>query len=198
MAEWTPSQYGYMSLATRGISTLFGALGSGITASANNSIAQSQAEIARINAQTMELNAQGTLRAAEKNIVKQTMEAGQTKGRQKAAMAANGVALGKGSTAEITASTDLIKEMDVHTTRENATAQAWGYRMKAASYKGQAYGYEAQKTSTFGTGFGSLLSGASQIAASYLKMDQAGVFNEKNQYRNQEGYWPAMFASRIY
>ena len=57
----------------------------------------------------MEQQAQAVFRSAEKDIVRKTMGAGQVKSKQRAAMAANGIAIGVGSAAEIQASTDLVK-----------------------------------------------------------------------------------------
>lgn len=161
-------QFGMMALAN-GIS----ALGSfGIT-SAKNSIAQSQANIARINAQTMMRQYEATLRASEKDIQKITMKAGQTKGSQRAALAANGIAIGEGSAAEQVASTDIVKEIDVNQTKSNAVREAWGYRMKAAEYEGQALMAEASKQSKGLVALTTLLGASQYSAANYMQMGLA-------------------------
>ena len=102
-------QFGYGSLIAQGISNTIQAFGSfGITRH-QNAIAQSQANIARLNAQMMEWQAQSRLHANTKDQVRLTMQAGQTKASQRAALAANGIAVGEGSAAELQASTDIIK-----------------------------------------------------------------------------------------
>ena len=120
------AQFGYGMLIAQGISNTITALGSfGITKH-SNAAAQAQANIARINAQMMERQYQATLRASESVIVSKTMAAGRVKSAQRAALAANGIAVGEGSAAEMQASTDIVKEMDVNQIKSNALAEACG------------------------------------------------------------------------
>lgn len=175
---WNSGQtFGYGSLAGMGVATIINAFGSIGLTNKSNAILQSQANIARINAQLMEFNAEQRLRSAEKDQVRLTMQAGQVKGSQKAAIAANGLATTAGSAVEVLASTDIIKEIDSNQIKENAVRDAWGMRMQAANYQGQALQYEAQKQSpglVFGT---TLLQGASQIANRYMVYDAMGLFD---------------------
>lgn len=174
-------QFGYGSLIAQGISNTIQAFGSfGITRH-QNAIAQSQANIARLNAQMMEWQAQSRLRSNEKDQMRLTMQAGQTKASQRAALAANGIAVGEGSAAELQASTDIIKEIDSNQMTANARREAWGMRMQAASYEGQALMAEAQKKNkwlTFGT---TLLQGASQVANTYSLYKAAGLLSPAQQ-----------------
>lgn len=174
-------QFGYGSLIAQGISNTIQAFGSfGITRH-QNAIAQSQANIARLNAQMMEWQAQSRLRANEKDQVRLTMQAGQTKASQRAALAANGIAVGEGSASELQASTDIIKEIDSNQMTANARREAWGMRMQAANYEGQALMAEAQKKNkwlTFGT---TLLQGASQVANSYMLYKASGILDPAQQ-----------------
>ena len=175
----TSADYGYASLISQGIASTISAFGSIGVTKHNNAIAQSQANIARLNAQIMERQAQGTLRAAEKAIVSKTMQAGQFKSSQRARLAANGIAVGVGSAAEMQASTDIIKEIDTNQIKSNAVADAWGSRMKATQFQGEALMKEASKKSV-GLTFGStLLAGASQVANNYMLMSAHGVFDGK-------------------
>ena len=174
-------QFGYGSLIAQGISNTIQAFGSlGITRH-QNAIAQSQANIARLNAQMMEWQAQSRLHANTKDQVRLTMQAGQTKASQRAALAANGIAVGEGSAAELQASTDIIKEIDSNQMTANARREAWGMRMRAAQYEGQALMAEAQKKNkwlTFGT---TLLQGASQVANSYMLYNASGILEPAQQ-----------------
>lgn len=175
----TSADYGYASLISQGVAATINAFGSIGVTKHNNAIAQSQANIARLNAQMMERQAQGVLRSAEKAIVTKTMQAGQVKSTQRARLAANGIAVGVGSAAEVQASTDIIKEIDKNQLKTNAVSDAWGYRMKAVGYEGDALMAMAKKQSA-GLNFGAtLLSGASQIANNYMLMSAHGVFDEK-------------------
>ena len=177
MALTSGQQFGYGSLIAQGIANTIKAFGSfGITRH-QNAIAQSEANIARINAQMMEWQAQSRLHANTKDQVRLTMQAGQTKARQRAALAANGVAVGEGSAAELQASTDIIKEIDSNQLTENARREAWGMRMQAANYEGQALMAEAKKQNkwdVFGT---TLLGGVSQVAQSYMLYNAMGLFD---------------------
>lgn len=149
------------------ISSFANAVGSVFTTSAANAVAKAQANIARENAKTMELQAQYTLFAAETKIQHETMQAGQVKARQKAALAANGVAVGTGSAAELTASTDIVKTVNKNRIKTEAHAQAWGYRQKATDYNNQALMYDAQKQSVGLNFFTNALGGLSKVALMY-------------------------------
>lgn len=164
----TTSSMGKSSLYAMGASALIQAFGSISITKHNNAIAKSQANIAKLNAETMELQYQMTLHAANSKIRQTTMQAGQVKNRQKAALAASGVAIGVGSAAELTASTDITKELDVNTIHKNAHAQAWGYRQQAANYKGQAYMAQAQKRGIGEAFTVTLLQGAGRMGLAYL------------------------------
>lgn len=180
----TSAQFGYGMLLAQGIANTISAFGSLSISKHNNAIAQSQANIARINAQMMERQYESTLRSAERAIVQKTMAAGQTKASQRAALAANGIAVGEGSAAELQASTDIIKEMDVNQIKANATSQAWGYKTQAVNYESQALMSESQKQSKWGAFGVTLLGGASQVANSYGLMSANGVFDT-----NSSGGW---------
>lgn len=171
---------GYGSLIAQGVSNTINAFGSLSVTKHNNSIAQAQANIARINAQTMMMQYEATLRANEKAVVQKTMAAGRAKSSQRAALAANGIAVGEGSAAELQASTDLVKEIEVNQMTSNALQNAWGYRMQAVNYQGAAMQAEASKQSAGLNSFATLLGGASQMGVNYLAMSQSGMFNTQS------------------
>lgn len=177
MAGTSSAGFGYGSLIAQGVSNTIAAFGSfGIT-NHKNAIAESQARIARLNAQMMMRQYEQTLYANDKAVAQRTLAAGQVKGSQRAALAANGVAVGDGSAAELQASTDLVKEIDVNTMTANATRQAWGYRMQAVNYMNQSYMAEAQKQNKWDVFGATLLGGASQVATNYMAMSAMGMFN---------------------
>ncbi|WP_240905396.1 hypothetical protein [Bordetella hinzii] len=82
------------------------------------------------NASIAELGAQSALSAGQQQIATQTLKAGQLKSSQRAAMAANGVALDEGSAAEVQQSGDIVKGIDMDTLRANAARAALGYRVQ--------------------------------------------------------------------
>lgn len=110
------------------------AVGAFISSKATSYVLKQQAEINKINEARMQMGYESALRAGESQISKVTREAGAIKAKQKTAMAANGVSLGVGSAAEITASTEANKKLDVRTIQENALANSWGYATKATQY----------------------------------------------------------------
>lgn len=177
----TPAQAGYGSLMMQAAAGIVTAFGNASVARHNNSIAKSRANIARINAQAMELQAQAVLRANETATVQKTMAAGRTKSAQRAALAANGIAVAEGSAAELQASTDIVKKIDMNTMKENAVRNAWGYRMQATNYENQALMAEAGKQSVGLTFATSLANTASQVGTSYMTMSASGTFGTKQE-----------------
>ena len=171
------SPYGAIAtLAAQAVSGLINASASRTVTRYQNAALQSQANIARINADTMERKYQATLNNAESQIVRQTMQAGRVKHSQRAALAANGIAVATGSAAEQQASTDLIKEMDSNALARNALSEAWGYRWQALNYNNQAMAAEASKQSAKAAYWSSLLGTASQIGFNYMNMQASGIF----------------------
>ena len=150
-----------------GISAGISAVGSIFTTRYNNAIAKAQANIAKENAKTMELQAQYTLFAAETKVQHETMQAAQVKARQKAALAANGVAIGTGSAAQITASTDIIKKINKNRIETDAHAAAWGYRQRATDFQNQALMFNAKKQSVGLNFMSTALNGLSQVGMNY-------------------------------
>ncbi len=124
--------------------------------------AKYQAKIADTNARIAELSAQSSLYAGQKEVGRMTLRAGQLKGTQRATMAANGVALGVGNAAEIEASTDLMKEIDKQTIEANAVRGAFGYRTQAVNYQNEAT--MKRTVSPIGMAAGSLRENASGVA----------------------------------
>lgn len=131
-------------------------------------IYKKQAEIAEHNRQRGQLAAESVYRQAEGQIAQITYKAGQVKAGQRAAFGANGVAVGSGSSAEVLASTDIMKEIDVANTRMSALSAAWGYKNQALQAGGQAAQFSAmggyQKDAAMGSAFGSLLEGGFEVA----------------------------------
>ncbi len=138
-----------------------------------------QANIAGINARIAESAAQSELQKGQRQIGALTLQAGQLKARQRATLAANGVDLGYGSAAEIQASTDLMKEIDMDTIQANAVRSAWGYRTEKANYQAQAImaGAAAKGIRPVESAVSSLLGGAGSVANSWYGLKKSGAFN---------------------
>ena len=126
-----------------------------------------QAEIMENNRQIAQMGAESAFRAGEAQIAQLTYKAGQRKASQRAAFAANGVAMsGGGSYAEVMASGDIMKAIDKDTAQMNALANAWGYKRQASQYGMQAgvAGIKANYTSGFGDAASSLIENGSAVA----------------------------------
>jgi hypothetical protein len=136
-----------------------------------------QAAVADTNARISELGAQGELRRGQGQVASLTLKAGQLKSAQRARLAANGVDLGQGSAAEVQASTDLMKEIDVNTLTANAVQSAWGYRTQGTNFtnEGITRRAAAKGISPLGSAATSLMSSAGQVASSWYSMNKSGA-----------------------
>lgn len=139
---------------------------------------EGQAKLAEINARIAELGAQQELIRGEREVGQLTLQAGRLKSSQRVALAANGVDLGEGNAAEIQASTDLMKEIDMNTATANAVRSAWGYRTQGVNYQNEAIVKRgtASGISPTMSAASSLLGGASQVAGTWYGMNKADAF----------------------
>ena len=147
------------------------AIGSYYSAATQKATLQGQAAIADTNARIAELGAQSTLNQGQQQVANLTLKAGQLKGSQRAAMAANGIDLGVGNAAEIQASTDIMKEVDANTLEANAVRTAWGYRTQATNYQNEALAARATAgaISPGMSAVSSLLGSAGTVASSWYQ-----------------------------
>lgn len=145
---------------------LTSAIGSYGSAKLQKTNLKAQAALAETNAKIAELGAQSALIRGQKQKAAATMQAGQLKSRQRAAMAANGIDLGEGSAAEVQASTDILKTIDMNTIEANAIRSAWGYRTQAVDMQNDALIRRAAASaiSPFGSAASTLLTGSGTVA----------------------------------
>ncbi|WP_174407400.1 hypothetical protein [Basilea psittacipulmonis] len=133
------SMYGSIAgMLSDGAGAYFGAKTNKYNLQGQAAVAEAQAKIQELNARNAELTAQSTLAKGQHEVAQLTLQAGHLKSAQRTRLAANGVDIGYGSAAEIQASTDLMKEVDMNTIKANALRSAWGHRMQALNYKAQA------------------------------------------------------------
>lgn len=133
-ASGSGSTFGNLGMGLAVGQAIGAVVGAFISSNATSYVLDKQAEINEINKGRAQLGYESALRAGESQIGKVTREAGAVKAKQRNAMAANGVSIGVGSSAEVLATTDANKELDVRTIQENAIANAWGYSTKATQY----------------------------------------------------------------
>ena len=145
-----------------------------MTSKTNSVVAKQQKRVDEANKAIAELGAESALRAGESQVAQITYKAGQTKARQRANFAANGVALGEGSVQEVLTNTDVLKELDVRTTQMNALADAWGYKRQAAGFGAQASVAGTMsnyyKKSAVGNGLASLIEGGASVAERWYNL----------------------------
>lgn len=166
---------GYLSAVSSVSSLLTGAIGSYWSAKSAKSQVESQARLSDINARIAELGAQQELIAGNREVGSISMQAGQLKSRQRVALSANGVDLGEGTAAELQASTDLMKEIDINTATSNAVRSAWGYRTQAVNAQNDAL---AKRATASGikpgqAAFSSLLVGAGSVASAWYRLGKS-------------------------
>lgn len=165
-----------LSLGLQTAGAISGAVGGFYSAKMTKNQLAFEANMARINARIAEIGARSALDRGQKEVAGLTLQAGQLKSRQRAAMAANGIDLGTGSAAEVQASTDLMKELDKQTLEANAVRSAWGYRTEAANLQSAAMMKEgsAAGINPLMAGASSLLTGATQVASSWYQFKRDG------------------------
>lgn len=135
-----------------------------------------QSDMAAINARSAEYDAQSILEQGKSQVAQYTMDAGQRKASATTSMAARGLTLGEGSTADVSASMDVMKDIDVMTINSNAMRAASAQRMQATNYQNQSLldrtsavnaNRSADSISPGSAMFSSLLTGASGIASQW-------------------------------
>ena len=97
-----------------------------------------KAEMDKINARQAEVNAQGIMFAGERQGANIGLRAGQVKAKARSSMAAHGIQLGEGNAAEVIASTDLMKEVDMLTVNANTVRAAEAARTQSVNYSNAA------------------------------------------------------------
>ena len=97
-----------------------------------------QAEMDKLNARSLEFQAETILEASQRKIGALTRRAGQVKASARTAMAGRGLALGVGSAAEIQATTDVFKEIDALTINSNAVRESEAVKMQQVGLENKA------------------------------------------------------------
>lgn len=110
-------------------------------------ILKCQAELYRIQAQSLRNAADDAMRAGNQQIAAITYKAGQQKAATRVSMAASGIQVGVGSSAELLASQDIARDMQVNQTYANAVTASFGYRRSATNTEGKALATQAASNS---------------------------------------------------
>lgn len=135
----------------------------------NQAAYESQAAVSRNNAMIAEWQARDALQRGARSEQQQRLKTASLKGSQRARLAANGVALDEGSALNILDDTDYMGEQDALTIRDNTAKEAWAHRNQASGYTSDSSMLSARAGAEDPNGamFGSLLTGAGQVASSW-------------------------------
>ena len=138
-----------------------------------------EADMADINARMSERAAETAIAAGRREVQRSRMQTAALKGRQIAAMGANGIALDEGSAVQVLTGTDYIGEVDANTLEANAIAQAWGHKIEAVNIRSQARSARsaAGAISPGRAAVTSLIGSAGSVASSWYSMSKAGAFD---------------------
>ena len=179
MYSLNQTQVAQISLTGQIAGMFSSAIGSYYSADLQKSNLKFQADMADINARISEQSAQSALNQGQRQAGQISMRAGQIKSGQRAAMAANGIDLGTGNAAEVQASTDIMKEIDMNTAEANAVRAAWGYRTQAVNTQNEALikRSAASSISPMGSAATSLLGSATSVAGNWYQMNKMGLFD---------------------
>ncbi|MFM7010258.1 MAG: hypothetical protein ACKO0Z_13155 [Betaproteobacteria bacterium] len=179
MFNLSQTQLAQMSLYGQIGGIFASSVGSYFSAQSQKSNLKFQADMAEISARMSEQSAQSALNQGQRQAGAISMRAGQIKSGQRAALAANGVDLGTGNAAELQASTDIMKQIDMSTAEANGIRAAFGYRAQSVNYQNEAMlkRSTAESVSPFGAMATSLLGGATAVAGNWYQMKKAGMFD---------------------
>ena len=164
-----------MAVTAAAGSAAIGGLSAANAASASQASANYNAQVAANNAVIAGQQRSVALQQGDAQAQQSELHQSQMLGEQKAALAANGVALDSGSAVDQLATTKFLGAQDVNTIQSNAARQAWGYEVQGANYTAQSNLDKWQAANTNPAGIGamagssSLLSSASMYAAGNTK-----------------------------
>lgn len=170
LPAWAPIAVGIAGLAT----SAYAMVQQGNAAS---SAANYQAQVARNNAQAAQQKAAYAAQAAEQKATTSSMKAAARVASIKAAQAAGGVDVNRGSSVDVRAGTAALGQLDTETERHNALLQAYGYRSEATSDEAQAR-LDESRASSLGSAGGisaaaTLLGGSSSLGFKWQSMQKA-------------------------
>ncbi|WP_026601483.1 virion core protein, T7 gp14 family [Methylomonas sp. 11b] len=148
------------------------AIGAGLSAysaseqaSAQKKAANYQAQVDANNAKIAAWNRSDALQRGEIDAQNAMREQSQLVGRQRAALAANGVDVTQGSALDLLASTQFLGQQEVNTIQSNAAREAWGYDVQGSNYQSSA-GFERWKAKNANPGKAAAMAGASSLISS--------------------------------
>ncbi len=140
--------------------------------------AKYEASVASANAKVAEFKAQDAQDRAQVDAENLGRQIAATRGKQKAAMAANGLDLSSGTPQSILDATDFYGLQDQTTLATNANREAAGYRTQGANYQAEAsmQRSRASSISPFTSMATSLLTSAGTLSDKWTAKNPAPAF----------------------
>lgn len=148
-----------------------GAIGSYYQAQAMSNNLEFQADMAKINSNISEINAQATLLAGQRAEQNVRLRTAKLKSSQRVSMAANGIDLRSKSATNVLTTTDYMGEIDAQTVEQNAIRAAFGYRTQSVNDMNTARisAATAEGISPFGSASTALLANAGKVADGWYR-----------------------------
>ena len=136
-----------------------------------------QARMAELNAKMADSQARDALMQGQRAEQAVRMQGAQVKSAQRVAMGASGVDLSSETSVALQTSTEFLSELDANTVKANALRAAWGHRMNAVNYRGQAIMGRAQASaiSPMMAAFSTMLTQGAQFGQTYASFKNAGM-----------------------
>ena len=160
-------------------STVIGAAGQIQQGKAQAAASNYNAKVAEMNATLADRRARDALERGKIEEQQKRQEISQLKGRQKAAMAANGVDLTFGSPLDTIVDTAVLGELDALTVRRNAAREAYDHEVQGVNNRSDAtlnrMNAKAAKTGGYLAAAGTVLGGAGKAYGQY-KSSTVGSF----------------------
>lgn len=136
--------------------------------------AEYDAQVQDNNAQLAEWQARDAIQRGQTTQQNVRLRTARLKSSQRAAMAANNVALDEGSPLNVLTTTDYVGELDAQTVRSDADREAWALRQQAAGFRTDASfdRSRADSESPWASAGSSLLTTAPEVARSWYRYNK--------------------------
>jgi len=159
--------------------TVIGGASALYSADASSKASTYNAQVAEMNAVLSERRAKDAEARGKAAEQQKRMEVAQLQGKQRAAMAANGVDVNFGSALDTIVDTAFLGEMDALNIRRNAAREAYDFRVDAASGRADAGLARSSASNAMTAGYldaaGTVLGGASSSYKSYREYNRPAV-----------------------
>ena len=152
-------------------STVIGGIGQIQQANAASAASKYNAQVAEMNATLADRRAKDALERGAVEEQRKRMEVAQLQGRQRAAMAANGVDLTFGSPLDALVDTAVLGDLDALTIRQNAAREAYDFQVQGVNQRADATLSRANASASRTGGYlgaaGSVLGGGARAYGQY-------------------------------